>query len=124
MNLTFGVLANGWPSAGFYPPTDVRRVVGGFLNADVGTCHATIQRCLDGIEQVRKGQVPQWQRTGDAFSIVIKPESCHLRQYDPPPAPGFLGECQLSHEDLVDVLRAWQAHLIATGWPPATGGDR
>jgi hypothetical protein len=123
MHLDFEVMPNRWPSAGFYAPSDVRRVVGGFLNADVGTCPAAIQRYLEGIEQVRRGQVREWRWTGDAFAVVVQPEGCYLRQYYPPPAPGYLGECQLSHDELADVLRAWKDHVVAVGWPPTTAGD-
>src|SRR4051794_12333642 len=122
MRLDFGILANGWPVAGFYDPSDPRRVIGGFLTADVGACQATIRRFLDGIEQVRAGRVTEWRSTGDAFSVVITPAGCHLRQYDPPPGEGFLGDCHTSHDELAEILRAWGAH-VAAGRRPTTSRD-
>jgi hypothetical protein len=76
-----------------------------------------VDRILAGIEQVQRGEVPEWRRNGNMFCVVVTVQGCHLRQYDPPPRPGSLAEGQLAHDDLIAILRAWREHVIACGGP-------
>jgi hypothetical protein len=117
MQVNFEVHPRGWPSVQRYPATDFRHVIADFLEADVGASPSAVDRLLAGIEQVRRGEVPEWKRNGNMFSLAVTVEGCHLRQYDPPPKPGTLTEGQLTHDDLGAILRAWREHVIACGRP-------
>ena len=117
MLVNFAVHPRGWPSVERYPATDFRHVVADFLEADVGASASAVDRFLAGIEQVRRGEVPEWRRNGNMFCLVVKSDGCRLSQYDPPPKPGMLAEGQLTHDELVATLLAWREHVIACGRP-------
>jgi hypothetical protein len=95
----------------------MRHVIADFLEADVGTNPSTVDCFVAGIEQVRRGEVSEWRRNGNMFSLVVTLQGCHLSQYDPPPKPGTLAMSQLTHDEFVAILRAWREHVIACGEP-------
>src|ERR1700733_14866248 len=101
MLVNFEVHPRGWPAVERYPATDFRHVVADFLEADVGANASAVEGFLAGIEQVRRGEVPEWRRNGNMFCLVVKSDGCHLRQYDPPPKTGMLAQGQLTHDELV-----------------------
>ena len=117
MVVNFAVHPRGWPSEERYPATDFRHVVADFLEADVGASAIAVDHILAGIEQVRRGEVPEWRRNGNMFCLVVKSDGCRLSQYGPPPKPGMPAEGQLTHDELVAILLAWREHVIACGRP-------
>ncbi len=75
MQLEFYRDANGDPRAHCQGPG---AMMAGFLESDLQGSAASAHEVLRAIDDVESGKIPDWERTGNAYTLAVAPEGAIL----------------------------------------------
>jgi len=82
----------------------------GFLESDLQGSIAACDRLLGILDRVAAGAVAGYERTGNAFRLVLTPEGASLV----PLATGAVAGCQVPLDRFREMVAAWRAFLLGT----------
>lgn len=78
-----------------------------FLEEDVQESSVWCKKLIQIVDDVKKGKIPQWEGTGNANTLILRPDGARIETelHDPPQV------CELSLEDLGYILTDWLNHI-------------
>jgi uncharacterized protein YacL (UPF0231 family) len=82
-------------------------MVAGFLESDLQGSIASAHEVLRAIDGVESGEIPEWERTGNAFTLALAPEAATLwNEMDEEVEP-----YRLSLADFRQIVADWVSFL-------------
>ncbi|WFQ80401.1 hypothetical protein PXH59_04400 [Xenorhabdus sp. SF857] len=64
-----------------YPGVDIeydRHVLADFLSGDIQGSMYSVDELIDLCKSVKSGEIPQWEGTGNAHTVTIKPDGVEI----------------------------------------------
>ncbi len=102
--------SEGRPRARWTATGPVHQVLPEWLEVDLGQNGSYVSFLLDQARRVRDGEVPGWEGSGNAFSVLMGPASTVIETLYPRPDSSPI---QIETTDLIDILEQWQSMLGA-----------
>lgn len=91
-----------WP--GYDPNDPIHQTVRAYLTMDIQSSPEAAQELLEKIAAVRSGNLPSWQRFGNAYCLSVFPDHAVIEE-DYSDEPG--ASCQVELPLFVTAVQAW-----------------